>query len=174
MAGEGVMLVPPFEPGTVAVATVRGVEGVCVMRSRGTMGAAWMSDRSIRGTTLHFDSDVTDIRPLVVLDLGVGGAKELADYLSGVDMHLSVGDRAAIARQIRRQVKPPRIPEPGLWGVVEAGHKHLDGERAEFVRIPPSNGAKPKARWFDSSWESDFSEWDDLIDPVLVREGVSE
>src|SRR5690349_20318331 len=117
------MAATEYAPGTVAIATVRGVEGVRVMRAR--VGAAhmlWHSAQRVGGQEWHPEEGghVTDIRPLLVLDLHEGEAKELADYLSGVDMHLSIGDRLQISRQIRKQTKPPRIPEPGWGGKVEA------------------------------------------------------
>lgn len=56
----------------------------------------------------------------------------------------------------------PRIPEPGLWGVVEAWVPGI-----------------PTRRWVhheEGRWVPDtgipFKEWSDLIDPVLIREGV--
>jgi hypothetical protein len=69
--------------------------------------------------------------------------------------------RRAIADQIEAQTKPPRIPEPGLWGVVEAA-------RYASTR-----------RWVhheEERWISDTGailRWEDLRDPVLVREGVA-
>jgi hypothetical protein len=59
----------------------------------------------------------------------------------------------------RVEGKPlPRIPEPGLWGVVKA-----------------HNGIARKWVHYGTGWRDAFgnhAEWDDLIDPVLIREGV--
>jgi hypothetical protein len=100
----------------------------------------------------------------VVLDLHAGEAKELADYLSGVDMHLSIGDRLAIARQIRKQVKPTRIPEPGLWAVVEASTPEVDRRAWSHHRggIWIADGMPLRSAW-----------WNELEDPTLIREGVA-
>jgi hypothetical protein len=61
--------------------------------------------------------------------------------------------------------KPTRIPEPGPWGVVEARPAGSDAdERHMFVRFP------------DGYWEGEWyggMDWDELLDPVLVREGLS-
>jgi hypothetical protein len=66
-----------------------------------------------------------------------------------------------LADQIEAQAKPPRIPEPGLWGVVEAGTDGL-----------------PVRRWVhheEDRWVCDTGErrnWEALADPTLIREGV--
>jgi hypothetical protein len=68
--------------------------------------------------------------------------------------------RNAIADQIEAQTKPPRIPEPSKYGVVIASSQ---GVREEYV-------SEGKAwRGLDSG---SFLDWEDLEDPVLVREGV--
>ena len=67
-----------------------------------------------------------------------------------------------IAAQIEAQTKPARIPEPGLWGVVEASRNTTNGKRNEYVR--GRNG------WYDDDCIP--LAWDYLIDPVLVRAGV--
>jgi len=57
----------------------------------------------------------------------------------------------------------PRIPEPSLWGVVEAGVKQHD-VRLKWVRHA---GA-----WEPNDFDEYAREWDELIDPVLIREGI--
>jgi|ERR1035437_827015 hypothetical protein len=67
-----------------------------------------------------------------------------------------------IAAQIEAQY-PPRIEEPGLWGVVRAGSKYgVGGSRVYMHRD-------------DNVWvcSSGTTSWDDLIDPVLIRAGIS-
>lgn len=68
------------------------------------------------------------------------------------------------------QTKPPRIPEPGQWGVVKAsfdptrnGEPHKAIKDGAFVRH--GNVWRAVRDGYGCSW-------DDLIDPVLVREGV--
>ena len=153
-----------YEPGLPAVATVRRVEDVRVFRVDGE----WVSTRTVDGSYFHADYDVTDVRPLVVLDPSEANPVATRDLvLAHLVETLKRSDHLGnhgFADQIEAQTKPARIPEPGLWGVVEAGHKHLCGRRATFVRTG--------GRWFDTSWVADYAEWDDLVDPALVREGV--
>jgi hypothetical protein len=149
-----------YAPLTVAVATVRGFKGVKVFR----IDAGWHSVDTVAGCLFHPDSRVTDVRPLVVLNPDSDLMRRFMRY-----SHEMCSVSRDLRDEIEAQTKPP-IPEPGLWAVVEAGHAHLEGKRAEFVRIP--EGSHPGLRWFDTSWESDFAAWDSLIDPVLVREGV--
>lgn len=72
-----------------------------------------------------------------------------------------------VADQIEAQIKPPRIPEPGLWGVVEADWKSpgITGiPRAEWVRVKGNR------------WRSAISAvevpWSELVNPELIRPGV--
>jgi hypothetical protein len=57
--------------------------------------------------------------------------------------------------------KPPRMAEPGQWGVVLAT---LNGWRAAWVR----DGA---GRWVQIATGT-RADWDALADPQLVREGI--
>lgn len=112
----------------------------------------------------------SQLQRLVVLDLDALGTtapaegETVAQYvvrtLRGPAHGLAT--RQAVADQIEAQTKPPRIPEPGLWGVVEATVAGI-----------------PRRRWVhheEDRWVSDngipLKAWDELIDPVLVREGV--
>jgi hypothetical protein len=99
-------------------------------------------------------------RPLIVLDMkGMSPTPILTGFLreQGYDW---------LASQIEAQTEPARIPEPGLWGVVEASSKWFDGRR-EYVRIRPTLGTK--GEWHG---EHGAAEWSVLIDPILIREGV--
>jgi hypothetical protein len=78
----------------------------------------------------------------------------------------ALGTRTRIAEQIEEQTKP-RIPEPGLWGVVEAWRS--DQTRADACTWVKRRGLKP--------WRCDCgkkADWSDLIDPTLVRPGIEE
>jgi hypothetical protein len=145
-----------YEPGQVAVATVRGVPNVRIWR---TPFSNWVSERAILQETAHVDRVVTDIRPLVVLDIPIDViphkmARALRKY-----------DFLWLADQIEQQTKPPRIPEPGLWGVVEASVKEHD-QRLRWVRL--GDNYRP-----DDRDEYDRL-WCDLIDPILVRPGIED
>jgi hypothetical protein len=159
-----------YEPGTVAVATVRGVPNVRIWR---TPFSNWVSERAILQETAHVDRVVTDIRPLVVLDLDGYDGERAVTYLRNLaresrdvfDESPSPRGKLAnlIADQIEQQKKPPRIPEPGLWGVVEAGVKEHD-QRLRWVRL--GDNYRP-----DDRGEYDRL-WCDLIDPTLIRPGI--
>ena len=77
--------------------------------------------------------------------------------------------QAVIENQIKaRTTKPARIPEPGLWGVVEAAVR--GGGQIRFTFIKATNDLSNQ--WVDIEDGSGF-DWADLIDPVLIREGLS-
>ena len=153
-----------YKPGTVAIATVRGVEGVRIYRA----SAFWYDTDG--GTIHHSRRDlIADVRPLVVLDLGenpswfVLALKRVEEASHGHRSAAGPIDRNRLmnlADQIEAQIKRPRIPEPGQWAVVEA---LIGGEVFTFVNR-------------GSGWvcvdDGALWEWDRLIDPVLVRDGV--
>lgn len=97
-----------WEPGTVAVATVRGVEGVRVMRSSDRT-LPWRSATRVLNSHLHADRHVTDVRPLVVLDKA---DLPLATGWADVTRNLRTADgsiaRTWVAEQIEAQTKPPK------------------------------------------------------------------
>lgn len=69
-----------------------------------------------------------------------------------------------LAQEIRKQLPPPRIAEPG-WGViVEAGVKQHD-ERLRWVRV----ASDVPCRWCCEDDDEYDRAWDDLIDPKVVR-----
>ena len=152
-----------YEPGTVAMirdsSTSDRSEWRAVKQDKGWLGLdegmGWVEDYC-----------VTDVRPLVVLDTrGEPMAAKWLRKLAEADPH---GDtiRARIAKdiaaQIEAQVKPPRIPEPGLWGVVEANG-------AKWLRWT----SDPKQyQWTRVSGDGLAVKWDELINPTLIREGV--
>jgi len=77
-----------------------------------------------------------------------------------------------IADQIEAQTKPARIPEPGLWGVVEA--RMTDLTTREFVRVSRHRNSLDWKPVYATPDEYGGSvNWDDLIDPTLIREGLS-
>jgi hypothetical protein len=109
------------------------------------------------------DSDslgaVTDVRPLVVLDLHdfYDGAVDFVATLRALNSETADW----LADQIEEQVKPARIDEPGLYGVVSTE----DPEGLVTYRWHSHGG------WHGE--DGSIHEWDDLIDPTLVREGLS-
>ena len=57
----------------------------------------------------------------------------------------------------------PRIPEPGLWAVVEAGVKQHD-VRLRWVRL--------EGGWLPDDHAEYSRLWDELLEPELIREGI--
>jgi hypothetical protein len=74
-----------------------------------------------------------------------------------------------IADQIEEQTKPPRIPEPGWSGVVEAGVRQHD-ERLHWQR----DSGTHEAHWVCQNVNEYDRKWEDLVDPVLVRHGIED
>ncbi len=161
-----------YTPGTVGVATVRGVKDVRVMRL--PTGSSWALDRTVDGgepgtfRDTAADIEVTDVRPLVVLDLGDWTPESVAAipawlrdrcYDSPTESCLR-----RIATQIEVQTRPPKPPEPtGLGAVVKDRQGHV------WVRIHESYG--------DLLWRMDVpstcAEPYDRIDAVeVLSEGV--
>ena len=72
-----------------------------------------------------------------------------------------------LAEQIEAQTKPPRIPEPGWGGAVEAGLKGraVDNSRRTWVRTADTT-------WHDGA--ATYTAWSELVDPTLVRDGIED
>jgi hypothetical protein len=164
-----------YEPGQVAevswnnASTYRKMHGESDIKSERAIFTADGKWSLVGGWNNCIDpEDVTDIRPLVVLDLDAGEVAGLMGVLSWsadgmVQVHPALCRK--VADQIEQQTKPPRIPEPGLWGVVEAGVKEHD-VRLRWVRL--GDNYRP-----DDRDEYDRL-WCDLIDPTLVRPGIED
>ena len=169
-----------YEPGTVAVATVRGVPNVRVVAHYGTSEPRlrWFTNderaQGSAGDGWHM-YDVTDIRPLVVLDLEdpkftVAALRDTLPEKARDHDRLNI-EVLRLARQIEAQTKPPRIPEPG-WGMrVVARVKGRDNDDyREFVHAYRS--ASIGTVWTD---EVGFhASWSDLIDPSLVSDDIED
>ena len=148
-----------YERGTVAVATVRGVPNVRIaFADADDTRYQWFVISGDAADWVPNDA-ITDINPLVVIHNGDWPSLIRLLRESGFD---------SLPDQIEAQTKPPRIPEPGLWGVVEAGHEHLGTGRSEFVRV----NLEGDFQWVDRTSEADWSTWDRLEDPTLVRDGI--
>jgi hypothetical protein len=151
-------------------ATVRGVPDVTVMVTERNEATSSIRVKSDSGWTFTYhdpDEHITDARPLIVLDLLPTRTIALVRLLSDPLRHDWAGP---IADQIEAQTKPPRIPEPGLWGVVEACRAELsDTSRQKFIRT----NVNPGWPWvaadgaITNAWK-----WEHLGDPVLIRDGA--
>lgn len=167
-----------YEPGTVAVATVRGVKGVRVMRTtHGSLSSyGWVSDAIAGGTRHHPLHRVTDVRPLVVLDLD--GSPEPATLLRFIGRMLADGRSgyeresqwlAGLAEQIETQTKPARPAEPTGLGAVVRG---LGGRK--FVRVCSRHPGDDGYDWrADGALGSDSSNraWRDIDAVEVLHEG---
>ena len=139
-----------YESGTVAVATVRGLNGVRVFRCFG----GWTSEDSTpNGFDFHADEYVTDVRPLVVLDPEGEGF-----HVAEMAADLRKRGQAWLADQIEAQTKPPKPAEPtGLGAVVE------DASGKRFVRY---DGDWP---WLDGTANL---QWQHINAVRVLSEGV--
>ena len=160
-----------YKPGTVAVATVRGVKNVRVMLD---VDGEWLSATIVGGYQFHRDENVTDIRPQVLLDVaemydgvGMGGWEYVIRALRDRS-YRAVFTREDIADQIEAQIRPPRIPEPGLWGVVRDSHGY------EYVRVGRLSDAPWQVLGVAAAEKDRYHRWGDIEDPVLVRKGVDD
>ena len=159
-------------------ATVRGVADTTILVNDEEMGGGFTLGM-VAGARYHDGQYVTDARPLIVLDISTWFPHRAAAAIQAVGRSpLDPGHAAFmidVLEQIEAQSKPARIDEPGLWGVVEASRRELTGR----PRIIDTEG-----NWFKVSnttgscvWVHESSEytanWTDLIDPVLIRDGVT-
>ena len=155
-----------YAPGTVAMirdnSTPDGSEWRAVKDDKGWFGTdpgmGWVSD-----------ADVTDVRPLVVLELDAyANPAELLRLIANEDVvNAKRSLLLNIADQIEAQVKPPHIPEP-TEPLSEVQASTQGCERRRFVRgFAATSG---RVRWVDGV--AGYG-WDELIDPTLVREGVT-
>ena len=140
-------------------ATVRGVPDQIVMLTDADQVDPWVSMLTTTSSAVHWRwheaRHIVAARPLIVLDIEF--PREVASLLRRHNF-------TATAHQIEAQTKPARIEEPGLWGVVEANV--LRGPRVKWLHAPAGwQSIEPVA--------TRVGEWDDLIDPVLIREGLT-
>ena len=155
--------VSALEPGLYK-ATVHGVPDTTVLIST-SQGAGFTSE-VIGEWRTHLREDITDARPLIALDLGEDPShvKYVVDVLRNA-RHMWTNDAAD---QIARQTKPARIPEPGHIG---ASVKAASDDGLDVVRPWTRFSTILLANWIDADGRK--RKWVDLIDPTLIREGVS-
>lgn len=165
------------EPGTVAVATVRGVPNVRVMRRKffRLTNDGWHMDWShtaVKGFTCTNDEEVTDVRPLVVLDLAPGdlrcvveNLRARATYMDGIGAPNTKALLCNAADQIEQQTRPPKPAEPkGLGAVVE------DARGDFWVYTGLRNAKDGETRlWFHGSLSADYA---DVAAVRVLSEGV--
>ena len=173
-----------YAPGTVAKVTLRRLmaDGKPRANDAGDTYLAFWDDYNRQWVSAEAGALATagdfwhfDVRPLVVLDLdeaprGAGNnypqwllQAASSDQASSGRTNYRPGFLRWLADQVETQTRPPRIPEPGLWGVVEA-----------------TGATMPRRRWIhheEDRWVCDtgvWRYWDDLVDPVLIRDGIED
>ena len=162
-----------LEPGLYR-ATVRGVADQIVLLTATAPPDPWFAfePQSSGPSSRWFrHADITDARPLIVIDLSGVNVLAFTDDLRG-----GLGGTVAcnVADQIIEQTKPARIKEPGLWGVVEATFLN-QRTRQPFLRdnIKENVGGGWVAIYGPPGTDKRRVDWDSLIDPTLIREGLS-
>lgn len=176
-----------YEPGTVAVATVRGVPNVRVMHLADAAGAGlavgtkWISQSGVECYYAHREDQVTDVRPLVVLDPDDRQqAERFARGYIAVHQYSKTpwGEReqesrdtiiSAVQGAFRSLTAPPKPPEPTGLGAVVRGR---DGR--EFVRVCSRHPGDDGHDWrADGALGSDSSNraWRDIDAVEVLHEG---
>jgi hypothetical protein len=158
-----------YAPGTVAWVDLDGVGSFKAMRVASIGGVVWAHSADENGLMLSDENRVSNVRPLVVLDPdnyeAVREVVQQSQYLRPGEIVTPLTE--AIQRGLRSLVKPPRIPEPFTIGAVVRA--------AQVGEVEGSERAWTKFRkngWIDAL--DHIREWDDLVDPVLVRDGIEE
>lgn len=150
-----------YEPGTVAQLSIHRESVRAILR-----GDEWLivGHSFFKSVAVGNDKLIQSVRPLVVLDLD--DPKRLyADLCAAIS---ACGNGAVAARlstfagEVRELMRPPRIPEPGLWGVVSV-------EREDDLTDYWTNGP---GGWFNERGET--LEWASLPHPALVRDGIED
>jgi hypothetical protein len=104
----------------------------------------------------------------ILRGVGLSGDRDRArsdgSYSHIINGSISAKKLGVIADQIEAQTRPPRIEEPGLWGVVEA-------RPGESMPCCPHEWVRRGDRWHCPV--HGYASWDVLVDPVLIRAGLS-
>jgi hypothetical protein len=116
----------------------------------------WRTAVECGGNVTHhdFNDGVTDVRPLIVLDLGTSVPAVVVNVLRKACYY-------RLADQVEQQTKP-RIPEPEWGQKVTASTK--GGKRREFVHA--FHQSDVGTVWTDA--RGFHAAWSDLIDPEAV------
>lgn len=174
-----------WQPGDVAMVTHQNDDMLNPLVTRGIRWRYGWLVSGADGYEIVHDRSCINAHALVVIDpsgifpdLHESAAERVAKFLreiissqwpriSGGNLHL---ERLADAFEVA--TAPPKPDEPGTWGVVDASCVHSD-TRIKWVRHEDGN-------WWPATVYSKVPErtplpddWDSLIDPVVIREGVT-
>lgn len=157
-----------WKPGDVA-----DIPGI----GRGVLTAQMMWATKTTVAAPHVPADgFAGVRPLVVIDPDSDeDLTRLLDlYFAGRKQDMK--RRAALQAALREFADPnrtARIEEPATWGVVEASCVHTN-KRMKWMRHEDNNWW-PFVKYNDGDERRPLpDEWDSLVDPVLIRTGVSD
>ena len=157
-----------YEPGTVAMIRVKGDDReVIAFRDDDSTVAGWSLGERRRSAVWVDREQVTDVRPLVVLD--PEDARCVVTYLrlaAQYAMNKQAQDNAhRIADQIEQQTRPPKPAEPtGLGAVVE------DARGDFWVYTGLRNAKDGETRlWFHGSLPADYA---DIAAVKVLSEGI--
>ena len=109
--------------------------------------------------------DLDDFYDLTTKDTSIVQALRQAAYVVR-DQPTEWAILTQLGRAIEAQIKPARIPEPTLWGVVEA--TRLGWHRGQWVHC--DGDVWRSLRDDGHEWVA----WTSLVDPTLIREGVTQ
>ncbi|WP_418060771.1 hypothetical protein [Pimelobacter simplex] len=170
-----------WQPGDVARVTYYGVDQIALVRPRSkALGERLEFAYVSRGYDMVDDADISgSARPLVVID---PEDREQVERLAAafVDVYWrSEGPREtagaihAMQAALREFASPtPTKPdEPSKWGVVEASCVHSP-RRLHWMRHEDDNWW-PFAPYGEDDRRPLPDDWDSLVDPVVVRDGVA-
>jgi hypothetical protein len=151
-----------YEPGTVAELLIGSERVRAIVRDDEWLivGHSYFKSIAVGNEAL-----IDDVCPLVVLDLQSFDRVRVVEILREYAEGHGWGVLDNLADQIEAQTKAPRIPEPGLWGVVR------DDLGYEWVRV----GADHSSQW---EWlrtdEGNRADFQTIRYPVLVRDGMED
>lgn len=102
---------------------------------------------------------------LITIDADHPSIDQFVKDWTPIATHGAERTTASAARYIHGQIKAQsRIDEPGLYGVVYAGLDLDSPFRTAWVHYTSG--------WYRAA-DDNARGWDDLIDPILIREGTS-
>lgn len=161
--------------GDLALLHLSGTESVRAVWAKCSFGHRpsphWCFIPGEEAVTTGWTSEDHEARTdLITLQLPEGALSGWPTLINALDVAAKeTGLKATfggLIRQVKEQTEEPRIPEPGTWGVVSAkwDARH---EPEDWVRLHDG-------KWCPLLPESRIPAlpWDDLIDPVLIREGA--
>ena len=153
-----------YETGRFYRATVRGEADIIVFRGRGE----WVSPDASSGCYGHNDDHVTNVRPLAVLDPEDDRVQAFLEMCNWLVVNKETQNLHRLIREQLAPPKPPRIAEPGWGAIVKATLTDIDS-----LSLWQRHWMGPRSAWV-SQKHGAACQWDDLIDPVLIRDAMED